>query len=640
MEFLKKGELFSLKLDGVSAFDYLYTERCEEKNGALIREYCFEDQIKITNTARKIEGFQAYEWVNRIENISDEPSRLITELWDADITVPWAHEDERQKTPWQSERAPKTFIHTTRGSMSGPIDFSDEPRAILPGLNRQFNSAGGRSTDGFAPYFNINNGEGGVIVALGWTGQWRASFDQTTDSLRIRAKIEDTCFKVLPSESFRTLSATVLFYDGDVTDGQNLWRRLMKKEYSPTIVRSGNLPICANFWGGLESGEVIDRVKIYKENGVPFTYMWMDAGWGGAETLPTFDEFTGDWYSRVGDWRISRHVHPMGLCDVAKVIRDSGYGFVLWFEPERARENTDIVKSHPEYFLSDGGSNRLLNLGDPEAYAYIKQTIFGIIRELGVTCYRQDFNFSPLPFWRANDAEDRQGITEIKHINALYRYYDEMLAEFPELIIDNCASGGRRLDLEMMKRSFPLWRSDAQCPADPTPEVTQVNNVNFSRWLPYTATGSGRVYDTYLMRSSYSSGMATNFGFSKHDVFWDDPEKLAWIKKSVEELHSIRKYFGGDLYQLTEVTTDATAWSITEWNIPEECEGMIQIFKRERSPYDTATIRLRGIDGCATYSVTDLDGGSFEVSGAELAGGLSISIAETRVAKIFVYKKI
>lgn len=639
MKFLSDNKRFSFLYDRVSAFDYLYTAKTAEGENSLVTEYLFEDALKVTNSARRITGFDAYEWVNYFENTSADNTRVISELWDADVEIPWPHEEPRRRTPWQANRKLHTIIHSTKGSSSGPGDFADSERIIFPGQNAAYSSNGGRSSDGNAPYFNINKNGCGVIVALGWTGQWNARFDLGTDSLRIRAKIEDTEFYLCPNEKFRTMSVTVMSYKGSVTDGQNLWRRLMKQEYSETLARVGELPVCANFWGGLESDDIIDRVKKFKAAEVPYSFMWIDAGWGGAETMPTFDEFTGDWYERVGDWRVSPNVHPSGMVDVSEAIHSAGYKFVLWFEPERARENTEVVKEHPEYFLSDGGVNRLLNLGSKEAYDYIKDAVFGVIRKLGVDCYRQDFNFSPLPFWRSNDKENRRGITEIMHINALYRFFDEMLEEFPTLIIDNCASGGRRLDLEMMKRSFPLWRSDAQCPADPTPETTQLNNINFSRWLPYTGTGCGRVYDTYLCRSSYTLGMGSNFGFSKHDVFYDSPDKLVWIKERIEELQMIRRFFEGDMYLLTSMAYDDVNWCAAEWRLPESDEGMIQIFKRERSPFESAIFNLHGIDDNKTYIFTDVDGGSFEVGGRELnENGLSLMISEKRVAKIFTFK--
>ena len=138
--------------------------------------------------------------------------------------------------------------------------------------------------------------------------------------------------------------------------------------------------------------------------------------------------------------------------------------FLLWFEPEHVKRNTPVAIEHPEYFLEiPGKENLLLNLGKEEAWNYCCETISSMIEEIGIDCYRQDFNTDPLESWCKNDAPDRLGITEIKHINGLYRLWDTLLEKYPNLLIDNCASGGRRIDIETLRRSIPLWRSDYQC---------------------------------------------------------------------------------------------------------------------------------------------------------------------------------
>ena len=113
------------------------------------------------------------------------------------------------------------------------------------------------------------------------------------------------------------------------------------------------------------------------------------------------------------------------------------------------------------------------------------------ISELKLDCLRIDFNFSPLPFWRENDKHNRNGITEIKNINGLYRLWDTLLDEFPGLIIDNCVSGGRRINIETLKRSVPPWRSDLVCPANYSIKGVQNHNLAYNLWLPYSGSGGG-----------------------------------------------------------------------------------------------------------------------------------------------------
>ena len=76
------------------------------------------------------------------------------------------------------------------------------------------------------------------------------------------------------------------------------------------------------------------------------------------------------------------------------------------------------------------------------------ERISSLIEEFGVTIYRQDFNMAPGPVWTEADTPDRVGMSEIRHIEGLYAFWDELLARHPGLVIDNCSSGGRRIDLE------------------------------------------------------------------------------------------------------------------------------------------------------------------------------------------------
>ena len=536
------------------------------------------------------------------------------------------------------------MLQTIKGSNCRSDDFSGVggQSYLLPGNMREFKTVGGKSSDTVAPYFNFHKNGKGYIAAIGWTGQWLMRTERLENGVSIKSKIEDTEFYLKPGEKIRTSSMTVMFYNASLRDSYNLWRRYIMEECSHTLARNGGkMPLCASIWGGTRSEEAIKKIRRFKELDIPIEYIWMDAGWSGPGTQPTYDEYTGDWFQRVGDWVVSKHVHPGGLKDVANTVHKCGYKYILWFEPERAKTFSEAVKEHPEYFIKNADNNVLLDFGREDAYLYIREKVFGIIEELKIDCYRQDCNFYPIISWRANDGEHRRGITEIKHINGLWRFFDEMLERFPNLIIDNCASGGRRLDIEMMKRSLPLWRSDEQCPADPTPESSQMQGINYAMYLPYTGTGCGRRYDTYDCRSAYSPGMTSNFAFCMSDVFGEDDAKNDWVRERFAEYLSIRRYFKGDIYPLTQPDEDTTSWCAVQWNVPETNEGMIQVFKRENAPYSEAVFELSGIDANKTYRFTDIDGGEWDECGETLLKeGLVVRIKEKRIAKIYTYKAI
>src|SRR5208283_5148942 len=106
------------------------------------------------------------------------------------------------------------------------------------------------------------------------------------------------------------------------------------------------------------------------------------------------------------------------------------------------------------------GKDQLLFLGNPEAWHWLVEHVSQMIQSQGIDTYRQDFNFEPLTLWQSNDTPDRAGITEIEHVEGYLAYFDELHKRFPNILIDTCASGGRRDDLETLRRAVPLWRSD------------------------------------------------------------------------------------------------------------------------------------------------------------------------------------
>ena len=84
--------------------------------------------------------------------------------------------------------------------------------------------------------------------------------------------------------------------------------------------------------------------------------------------------------------------------------------------------------------------------------------------------YRQDHNVDPLGAWRNHDRPERQGVTENFYVQGYLAFWDDLRRRYPGMLIDSCASGGRRKDLETLRRAVPLLRSDFQAPAiNPTP---------------------------------------------------------------------------------------------------------------------------------------------------------------------------
>ena len=655
MDFLKNNKRFSFKIGEKDAWDMNYETEVQENRNEIITVYSFENGLKVTNTAKKYDKFGAYEWVNYFENTSDMPTEIISELWDADCTLPIEYEKNREWVAEFPDRETATKIYSPTGSNWSAKEFycdvnehvdNTRKNHIEPGNTKEYSASNGRSSEAKAPFFNVHKNGRGYIFAIGWSGQWNSSISRSNDSITFKSKIEDTYFRMMPGETFRTSSVVVMPYEADVIGSQNLWRRLVKEEFS-LLGQEGRpqyAPICASIWGGMKSESVLERINLINKNDMAFDYIWMDAGWYGIDTQTTPNEFEGDWWAHTGDWRVSPLIHPQGLRDVSKEIHDSGRKFLLWFEPERVVRTTPIAVEHPEWFLSSNDphdTNKLMNLANDEAWNYCFNVLSDKIEELSIDCLRIDFNFGPLVYWRNGDNADRRGISEIKYINSFYKLWDALLEKFPHLIIDDCASGGRRIDIETLRRSVPLWRSDFQCPINWDIEGTQCHTQSFNTWMPFSATGAGRTPDEYRVRSAYSAGINMGMFYSESDKLDEIQDRIAFAKKYSEEAVKVRPYFSEDFYPLTETTTRRDVWCANQFDRPSEKDGIVQVFVRENAPYECASFKLRAINPNSDYLFTDADGGEFTVSGKELVeNGFRVEIKEKRKAKLYFYKEI
>lgn len=656
MDFLRDNTLFSFKLGGKNIWDTDYKVTRTQKDNLLVTEYYFGEGLKVTNEARFFPEFDGYEWVNTIENLSDKPTEIISELYDCSVSLPMNAEKPKTPSAMYPSKNDVTRLYSPSGSNWSKTEFycdvddiveNSHPHYLYSDEQRHFTASNGRSSDGKnAPFFNIHKDGKGYIWAIGWTGQWQCHVHRLETSVSVKTGIEDCHFKVLPGEAFRTSSVVIMKYEGDFNCSQNKWRRFVKKHFSliGTEQRPKYGPFCAMIWGGMKTESILQRIEIIKKNKLPFDHIWMDAGWYGADTKATPNEFEGDWGAHTGDWVVSPYIHPNGLQDVSEELHKAGLKLVMWFEPERVVKTTPIASEHPEYFLKspdDNSPNLLLNLGDEKAWEYCCNFLGDFIEKLKIDCYRQDFNMPALEYWRNNDAPDRKGITEIKHICGLYRLWDKLLERFPTLIIDNCSSGGRRIDIETLRRSMPLWRSDYQCPANYNSEGAQCHHMSYNTWMPYSGTGTGREYSEYRIRSAYDYSMTACHSFSETDAYCDTEEKALLLKKYAEEYLKLRRYFAEDYYPLTQLSERSDAWCATQFDCPEGNDGIVQVFKREESPYETAVFHLFAVKKDKEYLFSDLDGGEFTVTGEELIkNGFRVTIHEKKKAKVYMYRCI
>ena len=578
--------------------------------------YELESGITVYVESKSYKEYDAVEWVLWFENTSDRNSGIFSRICDCDTLLPLEYPE--QKRPGYMPKEGDACVITMNGMVDGKYYWeNDKVSATEYGLNYEyldkaskktkcFENIGGRSSEGMMPFFDITVSGSGYIAAIGWTGNWKSEFTKCDLGIRIKTGLKETKFYLLPGEKIRTSSVLIMKY-GKCEDRYNKFRRLIKNHFShKSCTRAKRDGLMAyELWGGLSSEEMKKRLCELKKYDIRFEDIWIDAGWYGNCTKCD-EAFSGDWGEHTGEWEVNSRVHPEGLLDVSECAKNSGAKLMLWFEPERAVEGTPITKEHPDWFLTlDDSKNCILYYGNNDAYLYALDIISHYARTLDLSCYRQDFNVQPARYFANRDEENRRGITEIKHISGMYRLWDTLLEEFPGLIIDNCSSGGRRIDIETLKRSIPFFRSDYQCNFNENPEVLQTHNSGISLYLPYNGCTSKTKCDTYAIRSSYSSSWGGAF---YNAIFQSmDEEDFTWAKRITDEYRSIRNYFSMDFYNHGSSCFDPTAWAIWQYHDVQTQSGIVMAFRRTESPFDQVKIDLKGLLPDKQYTFTNID---------------------------------
>ena len=530
-------------------------------------------------------------------------------------------------------------LHWMRGDDNTGQSFAPQEKPFAPGRPGSMTLApnGGKSSDGVAPFFNLAWAGGGIAVAVGWTGQWQASATREADgTMTFRAGQQLTNLALEPGETVRTPRILLVFWEGsDPLRGTNLVRQLLIKHVLPK--RGGELvfpPICASVNdvgpGGDYEGPHVRVMPVLAERG--YEAFWSD--------MDPQQWYPGGFPEGTGNWLVDPVKYPRGLKPVGDAAHASGLQYLLWFEPERVHFGTKVEKEHPEWVMKpDKEWSQLFALHMPAARHWITEAMDGFIRETDLDWMRWDFNVSPLGFWRRADAPDRQGMTENLYIAALYAMWDDLRARHPDLIIDVCAGGGRRIDLETLSRGLPLWHSDLQCEGS-HPAADQLQNAGLFRWVPFHGTLAPGYEPDYAFRSALTAGNI-NVGADKDGIINNARDHTAEAaKRSTAVARRVRPFMIGDFYPLFPHLESEAAWFGYQFHRPDLEAGLAILFRRKDCVEQAVSAELRGIDPRALYEVSFTDAGTTEsMRGAGLAR-LKVAVPQAPGSALVFYKKI
>ncbi|MCC6443560.1 MAG: alpha-galactosidase [Armatimonadetes bacterium] len=578
-------------------------EGTDPASGLGIRADCFEYL-----------DFPVVEWTAWLTHRGQEPTPIISELSALDAVF---------------NGGPARLYHCN-GDFCSEEGYTPEIEPIPDARELRFAPNGGRPCDGAFPYFRIIFEDGGLALAVGWPAQWSASFIGSDRGVRVQAGQEKTHLRLMPGETIRTPRITLLAWSGDPGRAANLWRRWYLAHVLPRPNGQPLRPKMAlvgtdpgeEFTAATEENQLRYNDK-FKKAGFEYNVWWIDAGW-----YPCYDANHERRWPLTGSWEPDPERFPNGLKPVSDHAARNGADLLVWFEPERVTRGSRLAREHPEWLLTSGDpqdTNRLLNLGNEGCRQWLTDHVCALLRDNGIKIYRQDFNFPPLGYWQAGEAEDRQGMNENLHVQGYLRYWDELLARNPGLWIDSCSSGGRRNDLETMRRSVPLHYTDYGYGLHP---VKLAFHHTLFDWIPYfkeftlswdmNEPGDDMRFNKVIDSFSYHCGMAAMV-MSGLDIRRDDYDFALCVRMNAIWRRAADFLLFGDYYPLTPFSRSPEKWVARQFDRPETGEGFLQSIRLPQCPDDSITVFPRGLCQDAAYALENPETGeTLELTGSSL----------------------
>lgn len=306
-----------------------------------------------------------------------------------------------------------------------------------------------RNNSGASPFVALYNRQTGrgmvfhVVAECLWMIKVQKFFQSAVDkTVEVEAGMlsKGLNYSLAPGEELEL--PTILFYEFRNKTDLDCYKL---HRYLNDVYPAQGLPIVYNTWMGLFDVLHFDAVtaQIERAKKLGVEYFVIDAGWFGAP---------GKWSQCVGDWEESPDSALGGrMGEIADLVRASGMKFGLWFEPERAMSQAKAIREHPDFYLSERGFY-FLNFGKKEARDFIFEKLAANIRKYRIEFIKFDFN--------AEMTYDRTGRAFSEYFKGYRAFIDRLNAEFPDLYLENCASGGERMTIANLRGFGSFWPSD------------------------------------------------------------------------------------------------------------------------------------------------------------------------------------
>ena len=484
-----------------------------------------------------------------------------------------------------------------------PRAYRTRERVVFGGQVRIESAADGRSSNQHLPILLATAGAHpeapGIFCGMEYSGEWFLALRHVGNAPFLRGLVKIRDVVLAGGETLRLPPVHVGFFGGGLEAGTNALRRYLRDCVCPAPPAPASWPpVCYQHWFGIRNDfdEALLRRQVRRAARLGAEYWVHGPGW-----------FEGGFPRGVGNWhRADPGKYPRGLRPLADAVRSAGMKFGLWFEIERAEAGTWALQRHGQLFLpppdpSADGSHHL-DLARPDAQDWAVQTISRWVAELDLEWVRLDYRLEPAGYFRAAGTT---GKVQLAYYAGLYRVLEALRSEHPRLVIENCAGGGRRIDLGTLARTHAAWASDQTF----SPDISRYMLWRLGRFLPSGVATSavcvrrGVPADDLDGRDALAR-MGGALGFAG-DVASLPAATARRMRKWTDAFKRIRHLLDGDFFQLLPTPTSDRDLDAVQFLSPDGSEGVV-FASRLAGGTERLRLLLRRIDPQAAYAVSNL----------------------------------
>lgn len=405
---------------------------------------------------------------------------------------------------------------------------------------------------------------------------------------------ENLSYDVAPGGSFVSPCSVCTFS----SDGFNGASHNLHDFVNNAVVAKRPIPVMLNTWEAVYFDMDENKMKSLadKASQCGFECLVIDDGW-----------FVGrnDDTTSLGDWYEDKNKFPSGLRSLSEYFASKGLMTGIWIEPEMISEDSDLFRSHPEFALRDGSirpvvgrGQYILDMTNKDVRKHVEESVARLVAEYGAGYVKWDFNRR-----FAEIAADKGSGYFYDYVCGLYGVLKNLNERFPDLIIENCASGGGRFDLGMARYTACGWASDNTNPLSRS-EIQQ--GVSYGYPLSFTlnhvaASPGHQTKRASRLEDRINTALPGIFGVQA-DITKMSDDELTEIKQAIKFYKENRELIKNcDVYR---ITTGENGYRITQYLSKDKKSGFLYIMRdRFYTVTQLPSIRLKGLYDDKKYIV-------------------------------------